>query len=68
MNEFEKEIIARLSSIEDRLSALELPNIRLGPNPDQEKALERDRESTSSNSSMPLNAKFLPLTAPSAAC
>lgn len=45
MNEFEKEIIARLSSIEDRISALELPNIRLGPNREQEKELDRDRES-----------------------
>lgn len=31
MTEFEKEIIARLESIEGRVTALELPNVRLGP-------------------------------------
>ena len=44
MNEFDKEIIARLSSIEDHLSALELPNVRLGPNPKQVEELKADCE------------------------
>ena len=44
MTEFEKEIIARLESIEGRVTALELPNVRLGPNPKQDEELDRDRE------------------------
>ncbi len=37
-------LLDRITSIENRLTALELPNARLGPNPKQHEEMERDRE------------------------